>query len=37
LARYVKDGQFGEVLILSQKDKRIRESALDHFIRQRLA
>jgi predicted site-specific integrase-resolvase len=36
LARYVKKGEFGEVLILSQKDKRIRASALEHFIRQRL-
>ena len=37
LARYIKAGEFGDVLILSTKDKRVRESALEHFIMQRLA
>lgn len=37
LARYIKAGEFGDVLILSHKDRRIRESALEKFIQQRLA
>jgi predicted site-specific integrase-resolvase len=37
LARYIKAGEFGDVLILSTKDKRVRESALEHLIMQRLA
>ncbi len=37
LARYIKAGHLGEVLVLSVKDKRIRESALERFILERLA
>ena len=37
MARYIKAGAFGDVLVLSQTDRRIRESALEHFITQRLA
>jgi predicted site-specific integrase-resolvase len=37
MARYIKAGAFGEILVLSQTDRRIRQSALEHFITQRLA
>lgn len=37
VARYIKAGCFGQVLILSTKDKRVRESAIESFIQNRLA
>lgn len=37
VARYIKSGSFGPVLILSTKDKRVRESAIEEFISSRLA
>jgi excisionase family DNA binding protein len=36
LARYVSAGEFGKVLFLSRKDRRISETALDAFITRRL-
>ena len=36
VTRYVKSGAFGQILILSMKDKRIRESSLQRFIEERL-
>jgi excisionase family DNA binding protein len=36
LARYVAAGEFGKVLFLSRKDRRISETALDAFIARRL-
>jgi excisionase family DNA binding protein len=36
LARYVSAGEFGKVLFLSRKDRRISETALDAFIARRL-
>jgi excisionase family DNA binding protein len=36
LARYVAAGEFGKVLFLSRKDRRINEDALDAFIARRL-
>lgn len=37
VTKYVKSGEFGQILVLSTKDKRIRESALQRFIEERLA
>jgi len=37
VANYIKRGEFGQVLILSAKDKRIKESAIERFIQSRLA
>ena len=37
LARYVQRGEFGKVLILSAKDKRINADAVQAFISRRLA
>ena len=37
LARYIQAGEFGSVLILSQADKRIAESAVESFILRRLS
>lgn len=37
VANYIKRGEFGQVLILSVKDKRVRESAIEAFIQNRLA
>jgi predicted site-specific integrase-resolvase len=37
VARYIKSGVFGQVLILSTKDKRVKESAIEEFINSRLA
>jgi predicted site-specific integrase-resolvase len=37
VTRYVKSGEFGQILVLSTKDKRIRESSLNRFIQDRLA
>jgi excisionase family DNA binding protein len=37
VANYIKRGEFGQVLILSSKDKRIKESAIERFIQSRLA
>ena len=37
MRKLIQAGEFGEVLILSSQDKRVRESALDAFIRRRLA
>lgn len=37
LARYISVGQFGKVLILSARDKRISSSAVDRWISSRLA
>jgi predicted site-specific integrase-resolvase len=37
VARYIKSGVFGPVLILSTKDKRVKESAIEEFINSRLA
>jgi predicted DNA-binding transcriptional regulator AlpA len=36
VARYMKRGEFGQILVLSTKDKRIRESAVQRFIQDRL-
>ena len=36
LARYVAAGEFGKVLFLSRKDRRISETALNAFIARRL-
>jgi predicted site-specific integrase-resolvase len=36
LARYVSRGEFGKVLILSAKDKRINSDAVQAFISRRL-
>lgn len=36
LARYVAAGEFGKVLFLSRKDRRINEDALNAFISRRL-
>jgi excisionase family DNA binding protein len=36
LARYVAAGEFGKVLFLSRKDRRINEDALNAFIARRL-
>ena len=36
LARYVSAGEFGKVLFLSRKDRRINEDALNAFISRRL-
>jgi excisionase family DNA binding protein len=37
VARKIKAGEFGKVLMLSMTDKRVRESSLDSFIASRLA
>ncbi len=37
VANYIKRGELGQVLVLSSKDKRIRESAIESFISSRLA
>ena len=37
VTNYMKRGEFGQILVLSTKDKRIRESALQRFIEERLA
>ena len=37
LARYMAAGEFGKVLIISGRDKRIASSAVDKFICNRLA
>jgi predicted site-specific integrase-resolvase len=37
VANYIKRGEFGPVLILSAKDKRVKESAIEEFINSRLA
>ena len=36
VANYIKRGEFGQVLVLSQKDKRVQESAVNRFISSRL-
>ena len=36
LARYVSKGEFGKVLFLSHKDRRISEDALNAFVSRRL-
>lgn len=36
LARYMAAGEFGRVLMLSGRDKRIASSAVERFIRSRL-
>jgi len=37
VANYIKRGEFGQVLVLSVKDKRVRNSAIERFINSRLA
>lgn len=37
LARYVSRGEFGKILILSAKDRRINSDAVQAFISRRLA
>jgi predicted site-specific integrase-resolvase len=37
VARYIKSGALGQVLVLSLKDKRVKESAIEEFINSRLA
>ena len=37
VANYIKRGEFGQILVLSSKDKRVKESAIQAFINSRLA
>jgi len=36
LARYISRGEFGKILVLSARDRRINEQALEAFINRRL-